>query len=934
MNGLPTGPPLAVNVLVLDPDNGNLFAGTAANGVYHSTDSGETWQPVNQGLHAKNVKALILEPGSKTLFAGTSNGVFRFHTTENTRIETYKHNDSGQVISDVDNMDFTYIGSSGDHTTLRMIMRDDYIHPISISRVDFQATTGQFNSQQPMHITFYMLERDNTWHPRENIPGIAPDQRVRDIGITSNRNILWCQTAYGIWVSRAGEAWLPVVTLDPAWQVLNVEEQDDHLLLNVRAGSNTILSATIPKPLVWSVPLPYLKFVLPTQQLTWWAESNIEALFIDISLVILGIACVIVFGVLRPGRLGVQTAVWLTYRPRHILAAFAYPNYAERWRSRTSLEQLIILVAPVPNEFSLEHLTGCLQDVGAAMSTGQLRVALGSLKNRGLVAQHDGTWRLTDPRLAEVHRREISGNVVRSLIEQTHQETPFYANTWKFLSTVGFDVCMVDSFGLLCNSDQSLWKDIEPLYVRLVMERTLDLAEFLALCDATEAATSYNTPIHTAAIVIDRPPLASDLHQIFALRTQRGLTIFPLPHSVLLQAMLDRNEREVLRDQIDLYTGRTDLYDIRSAVSDVLSFFGRNTDLNLIHKLLTTGRSVIVYGVRKIGKSSVMGCLQEECAWPVASIDLESHPGSLASIATETLRAWCLTIQQKFPHLEIPEHLCKVAQDTATHETVAPHHFRQFVGTLLSLLETCPGQPGLTLFLDEMDTLFRRPEYYEFTSILRGIAEESGGRFSLLITVYDTEINKLDRIERYRNPFFAFFNEVALGPLSQHDTQTMIISIGGQMNISYTDEALDYLVATGGGHPFLTRQLCSYAVKDLERPSTVDLNQAKGAVHGYMRMARNYIAESLWNIGSGGPPPDEALVLKTIAESATPLPEQALFPGNLALESLWTRQQAIDHLSDQSLIRQTEVGWEITIPLYRSWIRRYISERADETDRA
>ena len=157
----------------------------------------------------------------------------------------------------------------------------------------------------------------------------------------------------------------------------------------------------------------------------------------------------------------------------------------------------------------------------------------------------------------------------------------------------------------------------------------------------------------------------------------------------------------------------------------------------------------------------------------------------------------------------------------------------------------------------------------------------------------------------------------------------MIVSIGGQMGISYEDEALDLLVDAGGGHPFLTRQLCSQAIRDLERPGTVDMARAARAVKEYLHRPRNYVAETLWGIYTGGPPATEATLLRSLA-AAQPQLEKSLIPSDLPPEERLARRLALEHLRDQSLIRRVEGGWELSIPLYRHWIRRYILNLPNE----
>jgi hypothetical protein len=52
----------------------NIFAGTGDNGVFLSTDGGESWSPIDSGLSDINVLDLMADGGN--LFAGTQNGVF------------------------------------------------------------------------------------------------------------------------------------------------------------------------------------------------------------------------------------------------------------------------------------------------------------------------------------------------------------------------------------------------------------------------------------------------------------------------------------------------------------------------------------------------------------------------------------------------------------------------------------------------------------------------------------------------------------------------------------------------------------------------------------------------------------------------------------------------------------------------------------------
>ena len=68
----------AVAALAIDPSNPcTIYAGSWHHGAFKSTDRGQSWSPINTGLAADTVYALVVVPGPRmTLYAGTEMGVF------------------------------------------------------------------------------------------------------------------------------------------------------------------------------------------------------------------------------------------------------------------------------------------------------------------------------------------------------------------------------------------------------------------------------------------------------------------------------------------------------------------------------------------------------------------------------------------------------------------------------------------------------------------------------------------------------------------------------------------------------------------------------------------------------------------------------------------------------------------------------------------
>lgn len=878
--------------LAVGPDGKSLFAAVTREGVFRSDDDGQTWQPANQGLGGLRVLTLAVGPNGKSLFAGTlEKGIFR-------------SDDNGQTWQAMANPRVLSLMVGPDGKSLFSKIAGD-----KVFRSDDGGQTWKLNPT----VSF-----------AEDI--VSGDVKAKVEGGK-------------ISLTRPGMGWMRCATYSGAASAsdapLSTVIHESTVTLYAMPTTEVFLWCEVPLPTIWSAPTPYLMMVATTWQFLDWAAANAFPISTGLGTAMAILAAYIYVGVARPNRLRPASVLWLLPRPRHLLAASAYRGYMERWVGCDALERLILLQGPTDAPFTPAQLEADLRQLGAAFDAEGLLAALSALVQRGLLVRENGTWRLAEPLLAQFQRQEISPKESARLAELTRQEHPLYAEARRFLAQAGFTVRPADPFGFLCTSDQPVWADVSLLYVQLVLERTLDLEEFQSLCTAAEAAYGEDVRGHTAAVVIDRPPRAGDLYQIFAVRAQQGFTVVPLPRSLMVQARLAGREIEALREQVELYTGRTDLYDIRTTVTDVLSFFGRGGLLAELERRLTYGRSAVVFGVRKMGKSSVLGRLREECPWPVALVDLEGYIGGLRYVYKEALHGWRAALRVAFPDLPLPEW----TDDRSTLDPAAQAQaFRRAVVGLLDLLEDQPGRPGLFLFLDEIDALFDQPEYPEFAAVLRSVAEDPHcrGRFALLVAGLEPDLNRADRLNGGRNPFYAFFGEFPLWLLKPEDTRTMVVSIGGQMGISYEGDALDLLVEAGGGHPFLTRQLCSQAIRALERPGTVDRIRAAQAVEYYLRLARNYLAESLWGIDSGGPPPEEAVLLQSLA-AAQPQPEEDLIPPDLLPEERRARYLALDHLRDQSLIRRVENGWELTIPLYHRWIRRYVlnlpDEAAEECDR-
>jgi photosystem II stability/assembly factor-like uncharacterized protein len=93
----PVNIPGRVRAIAVHPTDGNkIFVGTAAGGIWKTTDGGTTWRALNDFLGSLAVSTLVIDPSSTdTMYAGTGEGFFNADAIRGAGI--YKSTDGGQT---------------------------------------------------------------------------------------------------------------------------------------------------------------------------------------------------------------------------------------------------------------------------------------------------------------------------------------------------------------------------------------------------------------------------------------------------------------------------------------------------------------------------------------------------------------------------------------------------------------------------------------------------------------------------------------------------------------------------------------------------------------------------------------------------------------------------------------------------------------------
>jgi photosystem II stability/assembly factor-like uncharacterized protein len=203
-----------VNALAIDPlDSATLYAGTG-NGVFKSSDAGQSWRASNDNLGGSNVTALLIDSTTpSTVYAGTHDGVFK-STDGGTSWIAMNQGLFGFVetlASDPSNQQVLYAGgfdvrksSDGAETwsalapvTTTSSILSIAVDPVTPSLLYAGTYVGLFRS----------MNGGQAWQPLTN--GIPAESRIHQIVIHPNEpSIIYLATINGIYKStNKGDSW-------------------------------------------------------------------------------------------------------------------------------------------------------------------------------------------------------------------------------------------------------------------------------------------------------------------------------------------------------------------------------------------------------------------------------------------------------------------------------------------------------------------------------------------------------------------------------------------------------------------------------------------------------------------------------------------------------------------------------------------------------
>lgn len=377
------------------------------------------------------------------------------------------------------------------------------------------------------------------------------------------------------------------------------------------------------------------------------------------------------------------------------------------------------------------------------------------------------------------------------------------------------------------------------------------------------------------------------------------------------------------------YLGMHDFYSLTLPVSG-RQFFGRERLLIHLTDQIHSGQFLGIYGLRKMGKTSLLYQLRDEKLREeaVAYVDLQSSNslsiGNCNPLYWELERDLYVRLHEREKELT---NLLRLGQTERFSDLPMEKSqqcrliFSEDIRSILDILAAGKtfSVKRLVIVLDELERVLPVggqigiEGYIEFFGLLRGLAqtERYRGLLSSIVVAANASISERGYWEGKENPVFALYKPVFLPRFTIEECNEMIVKLGKNMSVYWEDDALKTIFAETGGHPFLTRIFCSRIVKQYPaRPLTVTGEMVNEHLIPFIRT--------------------DSDKLEQITELLhTHFPEEETYLNQIALDEMPESlpDEALRHLLGYNLIRSDGKPYQITINLLRRWLRRRAGER-------
>jgi hypothetical protein len=288
-----------------------------------------------------------------------------------------------------------------------------------------------------------------------------------------------------------------------------------------------------------------------------------------------------------------------------------------------------------------------------------------------------------------------------------------------------------------------------------------------------------------------------------------------------------------------------DIFSVQGPLRSDTFFFGRARLVQDLVDRFKSGENSGLFGLRKSGKTSVVYSL---IRWSlgrdekVVLIDCESP-------SVHGLRWYQLLERIVSQYREAKESNLKIGGAGRYNEINASDLFSEDVKKIHASKK---ASPALFVF-DEIERISPKTasskhwldgdDFVYFWQSIRSLIQEFPGLINFLIVGTNPQSVEESKVGVHDNPLFALVPSSYVPCFKYEQTKDMVETLGSYMGLNFDPQVISKLQEDFGGHPFLTRQVCSQIHKglDVNRPVVVDLSVYADAYSKFIKSGAAYL---------------------------------------------------------------------------------------------
>lgn len=404
--------------------------------------------------------------------------------------------------------------------------------------------------------------------------------------------------------------------------------------------------------------------------------------------------------------------------------------------------------------------------------------------------------------------------------------------------------------------------------------------------------------------------------------------IVPFSYSEISKGLTE----DFLQSRLRTFLYERDLFGVATPLQNDNMFFGKDRT-NIISELYgryRQGEHGGLFGLRKIGKTSILNLLQQRIHQSngiVKYFDCTKYHHLrwyqfLKQIVEEFFETYSSGKIPDFPSKNYDESNATISfeKDIKTLYNYLNNNRMLFIFDEIEQISfsTSPSKH----WKSENDSLF-------FWQAIRSIFQTDNNLFSFIITGVNPKCIEDSKINGVDNPIFNILSPQYVPLFEYKDVKLMVSGIGSHLGLSFEEEIFSKLVDDYGGHPFLTRQICSKINNELLkenqlRPMTVSKYTYEKRANDYQTQMEAVFRQILDVLEDYYP--NEYKLLKILA----------LDGSNAFKKKLVYGDSSISHLLGYCLIKDVDGDYYIRIKSIGDYLKKankYDTTLNDDSER-